>query len=124
MVSGVPVQGDIIMISADPRRGHEQQGRRPYICLSNKLISDCANIAIFAPISGTARKYPLYIPLEGVGTTGAVLLDQLIAIDYNARSFRYVESVPERLISELLEKVVLIFQPNAPAREGAAARGS
>jgi mRNA interferase MazF len=113
MVGGVPTQGDIVMVSADPRKGHEQKGYRPYICLSNKLISDYANIAVFAPISNTSRKYPLYIPLENTATTGSVLLDQLITIDYNARGFKYVETVTPDFLKELLEKAVLIFQPNS-----------
>jgi len=112
MVNGVPVQGDIIKINLNPKQGHEQAGYRPYICLSNKIISDMANIAIFAPISSTKRNYPLYINLQGTKTTGAVLLDQLVTIDYNARNFEFVESAPPNVISELLAKVILIFQPN------------
>ncbi len=115
MVDGVPVQGDIIRINLNPKQGHEQQGYRPYICLSNKIISDTANIAVFAPISTTKRKYPLYIKLKGTKTTGAAMLDQLVAIDYNARGFEFVESVPAAVIEELLQKVVLVFQPNQPA---------
>ncbi|MCL2571041.1 MAG: type II toxin-antitoxin system PemK/MazF family toxin [Defluviitaleaceae bacterium] len=112
MVNGVPVQGDIIKINLNPKQGHEQQGYRPYICLSNKIISDIANIAVFAPISSTMRNYPLYIKLRGTKITGAVLLDQVVTIDYNARNFEFVESVPANMINELLEKVILVFQPN------------
>ena len=114
MVNGVPVQGDIIKINLNPKQGHEQQGYRPYICLSNKIISDVANIAVFAPISNTKRQYPLYIPLDGTKITGAVLLDQLVTIDYNAREFSYVESVPSDMLKNLLSKVVLVFQENCP----------
>jgi len=112
MVNGVPVQGDIIKINLNPKQGHEQAGYRPYICLSNKIISDTANIAVFAPISNTKRNYPLYIKLQGTKTTGSVLLDQLVTIDYNARSFEFIESVPSSVKDELLSKVVLVFQPN------------
>jgi len=112
MVNGVPVQGDIIKINLNPKQGHEQQGYRPYICLSNKIISDMANIAVFAPISNTMRNYPLYIKLHGTKTTGSVLLDQVVTIDYNARNFEFIESVPANVISELLVKVILVFQPN------------
>jgi len=112
MVNGVPVQGDIIKINLNPKQGHEQQGYRPYICLSNKIISDIANIAVFAPISSTKRNYPLYIKLQGTKTTGSVLLDQLVTIDYNARNFAFIESVPANVINELLAKVILVFQPN------------
>ena len=106
------MQGDIVKLSAGPRQGHEQRGYRPYICLSHKLISDWANIAIFAPISNTARKYPLYVLLERTKTTGLVLLDQLVTLDYNARKFQYIETVPMDYLHALLEKVALIFQRN------------
>ena len=112
MVNGVPVQGDIIKINLNPKQGHEQAGYRPYICLSNKIISDIANIAVFAPISNTKRNYPLYIKLQDAQTTGAVMLDQLVTIDYNARNFEFIESVSANVIDELLTKVVLVFQPN------------
>jgi mRNA interferase MazF len=112
MVDGVPVQGDIIKIILDPKKGHEQAGYRPYICLSNKLVSDYANIAVFAPISNTKRQYPFYIPLKDTKTTGVVLLDQLVTIDYTVRQFRYIESVPDRFLKDLLDMVVLVFQGN------------
>jgi mRNA interferase MazF len=112
MVSNVPVQGDIIKINLDPKRGHEQKGHRPYICLSHHLVSDYANIAVFAPISNTLRRYPLYIPLRETKSTGVVLLDQLVAIDYIARQWSYVETVGNDLLDELLKKVVVIFQNN------------
>ncbi|MCL2386118.1 MAG: type II toxin-antitoxin system PemK/MazF family toxin [Defluviitaleaceae bacterium] len=117
MVKGVPVQGDIIKINLNPKQGHEQQGYRPYVCLSNKIISDIANIAVFAPISNTMRNYPLYIMLHGTKTTGSVLLDQLVTIDYNARNFEFIESVPTSVINELLAKVILVFQPNKKQAE-------
>ena len=112
MVNGVPMQGDIIKINLDPKKGHEQAGFRPYICLSNKIISDYANIAIFAPISNSKRKYPLYIPLQKTKTTGSILLDQMVTIDYNARDFRFVETVPSSFLTQLLSITVMVFQPN------------
>ncbi|MCD1862137.1 type II toxin-antitoxin system PemK/MazF family toxin [Listeria monocytogenes] len=108
-------QGDIIKINLNPKQGHEQQGYRPYICLSHHLVSDYANIAIFAPISNTSRTYPLYVPLTGTTTTGKVLLDQLVTIDYNARKHQYVETVSDPLLIKLLETVKVIFQKNERA---------
>jgi mRNA interferase MazF len=35
VVDGVPRQGDIIKLNLNPRMGHEQQGFRPVIVLSN-----------------------------------------------------------------------------------------
>ena len=112
MVNGTPMQGDIIKINLNPKKGHEQQGYRPYVCLSNRIISDNANIAVFAPISQTNRQYPMYIPLKGTKTSGVVMLDQLVTIDYNARGFEFVESVPSSVLTNLLYIVPMVFQPN------------
>ena len=112
MVNNVPMQGDIIKINLNSKQGHEQKGYRPYICLSHHLVSDYANIAIFAPISNTSRRYPLYVPLEKTKSTGVVLLDQLVTIDYNARQWRYIETVANEFLDELLKKVVVVFQNN------------
>ena len=30
-------QGDIVKMNLDPKQGHEQQGYRPYICLSYRI---------------------------------------------------------------------------------------
>lgn len=61
------------------------------------------------------RTYPLYVPLTGTTTTGKVLLDQLVTIDYNARKHQYVETVSDPLLTALLETVKVIFQKNERA---------
>ncbi|OJG15079.1 hypothetical protein RU97_GL002043 [Enterococcus canis] len=38
------------------------------------------------------------------------MLDQLVAIDYNARKHDFVETVSDDFIEELLKKVKVIFQ--------------
>lgn len=104
-------QGDIIKMNLDPKQGHEQQGYRPYICLSNKVVAQYARIAVFAPISNTPREFPFYVPVESkCETSGKVLLDQLVAIDFNARKYNYVETVSDSYICKLLEIVKTIFE--------------
>ncbi len=103
-------QGSIIKINLDPKAGHEQRGYRPYICLSHSIVTKYSNIAIFAPISNTGRNYPFYVPLDGTASTGKVLLDQLVTIDYNARNYRYVEDIPDDLLEKLLVRVKVLFE--------------
>jgi mRNA interferase MazF len=112
MVKNIPMQGDIIKINLDPKQGHEQKGYWFYICLSHHLVGDYANIAVFAPISNTSRRYPLYVPLKKTKSTGAVLLDQLVTIDYNTRQWSYVETVGNDFLNVLLKTVAVVFQNN------------
>lgn len=111
MVS-VPLQGDIIKLNLDPKQGHEQSGYRPYMCLSHKMISDTANVAIFAPISNTKRRYPFYVTLMDCKTNGVVMLDQLVTIDYKHRPYHFVESVSGDVLLPILRLVPLLFQYN------------
>ena len=107
----IPAQGEIVKVSIGRGKGHEPMGYRPFICLSSELISRYVNIAIFAPISTTERRYPLYIKLEpNLQTEGVVMLDQLVTIDYTARNAIYVETVSEKFLDRLLETVILVFQ--------------
>ncbi|MGT2884770.1 type II toxin-antitoxin system PemK/MazF family toxin [Streptococcus ferus] len=103
-------QGSIIKINLDPKQGHEQKGYRPYICLSHSVVTKYSNLAIFAPVSNTKRDYPFYVPLRDTETTGKVLLDQLVTIDFNARDYRYIEDVSDELLISLLARVKVLFE--------------
>ena len=110
MVNGIPQQGDIITIDLDPRMGHEQQGFRPVIILSNDIVSQYTNVVIVAPISTTQRRLPLYYNLpDNLNTKGTVLLDQLVTLDYKARSFKFIEKVSLDFLNQLLNIARRIF---------------
>jgi len=110
VVDGVPQQGDIIKLDLNPRKGHEQQGFRPVIVLSNNIVSQYTNVVIAAPISTTQRRLPLYRDLpDNLNTKGTVLLDQLVTLDYKARSFQFVEKIPVDFLLQLLSVTQRIF---------------
>ena len=110
MVNGVPEQGDIITIDLDPRMGHEQQGFRPVIVLSNNIVSQFTNVIIVAPVSSTQRRLPLYQNLpDNLKTKGTVLLDQLVTLDYKARSFNFIEKTSPNFLEKILNITRRIF---------------
>jgi mRNA interferase MazF len=110
LVNGVPQQGDIISLNLNPRKGHEQQGFRPVIVLSNNIVSRFTNVVIAAPISTTQRRLPLYHDLpDNLNTKGTVLLDQLVTLDYKARSFNFIETVSPDFLLQLLDITRRIF---------------
>jgi mRNA interferase MazF len=110
MVERAPSQGDIIKINLNPRKGREQQGYRPVIVLSADIVARYSNVVIVAPISTTERKLPLYCGLpKSLTTKGVVLLDQIVTIDYTARSFNFIERVPDDFLEGILDIVRRIF---------------
>ncbi|MDR2596297.1 MAG: type II toxin-antitoxin system PemK/MazF family toxin [Treponema sp.] len=110
MVDDIPQQGDIIKLNLNPRKGHEQQGFRPIIVLNNNIVSLYTNVVIVAPISTTQRRLPLYCDLpDNLITKGTVLLDQLVTLDYKARSFQFIEKVSVDFLLQLLSVTQRIF---------------
>ena len=90
--------------------GHEQQGFRPVIVLSNNIVSQYTNVVITAPVSTTQRRLPLYYDLPGnLNTKGTVLLDQLVTLDYQARSFNFIEKITPDFLLQLLDVTRRIF---------------
>ena len=112
MVDNMPLQGDIIKLNLDPKQGHEQKGYRPYLCLSHNLVAKNSRVVVLAPISNTTRNYPFYFSLSsiyGIQTTGKVLLDQLVAMDYTARNYNYIENINKEYMGKILNLTKLIF---------------
>jgi mRNA interferase MazF len=106
----IPKQGDIIRANLNPKKGHEQKGYRPLVVLSNDIVAKFTNVVIIAPISTTKRRLPLYIKMhDKCKTTGYVLLDQLVTIDYLVRNAKYIEKVPEKFLGKLLDVSRRIF---------------
>jgi mRNA interferase MazF len=78
--------------------------------LSNNIIPQYTNVIIAAPVSTTQRTLPLYRDLpDCLNTKGTVLLDQLVTLDYKARSFQFIEKVPSDFLLQLLSVTQRIF---------------
>lgn len=96
-------QGAIIKVNLDPKLGHEQNGYRPVLVISNEMYNSKTNLLIVLPITNTYRKFPLHISLDHrTQTTGEILCEQVVTIDHRARGYQFVEIIPD----DLLEKAI------------------
>ena len=107
-------RGDIFLVSLDPTSGHEQQGTRPALVITPDHYNRLTNAPIVAPITSGgqfARIAGLTVSLSGFGiqTSGVIRRDQLRTIDLRSRGARYLESVPNALVQEVLEKVIALL---------------
>lgn len=94
-------QGDIIKVSFDPQRGHEQAGYRPAIVVSNNVFNQKANVVLLCPITNTRNNFPLHVCLdERTKTTGSILCEQIKALDLNIRAYSFVERVPQDILTK------------------------
>lgn len=108
-------QGDIYVVSLDPTFGHEQQGTRPVLILSNDPFNQRMGTPIIGPIStggNFARVAGFTVSLMGCGTqtVGVVRCDQPRTLDLAARKARRLEAVPGYILQEVLDKVQSIFE--------------
>ena len=102
-----PRQGDIIMMDFDPTKGHEQQGRRPAVVVSNASYNKFARgVAIACPITGTDRGIPLQPKLDKrTATSGVIMTDQVKALDLTKRNAEFVEQLPANILAEVCDIV-------------------
>jgi len=100
-------QGNIVWLNFDPRTGHEQQGRRPAVIISNNDVNKFLNTrAMVCPISGTNKGYPFQPELDSrTKTSGVILCDQTMVLDMEARYAEYIEDLPDDLLDQVIDIV-------------------
>jgi len=108
-------RGDIYLVSLDPTRGHEQQGRRPVLVVSPDAFNQLTRVPIVVPITtggSFARTAGFAVSLTGAGirTTGVVRCDQPRALDLGSGGGRKLETVPAAIIDEVLAKLASLFE--------------
>lgn len=97
-------QGDIIKVNFNPHVGHEQAGYRPALVVSNDTFNLNTKLAIVCPITNTDNKFPLHIPLDSrTITTGFVLCEHVKTLDLNARTYNFVEKIPEDILKKVCD---------------------
>lgn len=96
--------GDIIKIDMSPAKGHEQQGYRPAIVVSEKNVHKETDLIWVLPITNTDKGYPTHVPINGRTesnqTTGCVLCEKIKAIDPSARNATLSDQANEELIED------------------------
>ena len=98
----IPKKGDLVILTFDPSAGHEQQGRRPALIISNEVFNKHVGLAIACPITNTDRNFPFHVKLDSTNLTGFVMTEQIKSVDYNVRKVKFVE----RVSYEVMEKVL------------------
>ena len=109
MTTYAPRRGDVVWLTFNPQAGHEQAGRQPAIVISPESYNRKVGLALFCPITTRVKGYPFEVALpESHGTTGAILTDQLKSLDWRARRVEFIETLPEKVVAEVLRKVNLL----------------
>ena len=107
-------RGEIWLVRLDPTAGHEQRGTRPVLIVSPAPFNALTGTPVVLPITtggSFARRRGFAVSLEDAGTRtiGAIRCDQPRALDIAARKGRHLESVPERIMDDVLARLAAIL---------------
>jgi mRNA interferase MazF len=106
----IPEQGDIVYFDFSPTRGKEQAGSRPGLVLSRAFFNKASSVALVAPITSKQKGYPFEVLLDSKKISGVALIDQVRAVDYEARGLKRVSSASESAIEEAKDKFIKLVQ--------------
>ncbi|MCM3710590.1 endoribonuclease MazF [Sporosarcina luteola] len=110
MVKYVPERGDLIWLSFSPQSGAEQAGRRPAIVLSPSAYNEKSGLVLVCPVTSKQKGYPFEVMLkDSLKTSGTVLSDQVLSLDWRAREASFIEHIDEAALADILENVRLLL---------------
>ncbi len=108
--SYIPDRCDIVWITFDPQRGHEQSGHRPGFIVTPRRYNDLTGLAYICPVTSRVRGYPFEVKLpEAAPVKGVIMVDQMRSLDWRARKPRY-ECRCEQVISEVVERLMSLIE--------------
>jgi mRNA interferase ChpB len=106
---GVPDRGDLLHIDLDPTKGREQRGKRFVLVLSPADFNRFGLVLVCPVTQGGefAREHGFAVSLSAAGTRtqGIVLCHQVRTLDYKERAGKWVETLPEAILEEVLARV-------------------
>lgn len=110
-------RGDVYWVDPNPIAGREVKDRHRFVVITPKAIN-ALGIAMTVPVvSGGAfgREMGLAVPVVGHDTTGVAVCNQVRSFDIEARersgSARYVETLDEATVEEIVNRVVSVIDP-------------
>jgi mRNA-degrading endonuclease toxin of MazEF toxin-antitoxin module len=109
-VSALPERGALVWVDFTPQSGREQAGHRPALVISPRIYHERSRLAVVCPITSSLRPWPWKVALPpGLPVSGAVLVDQLRAIDREARGLRTAGVAPQTVVAEVQAKLAALL---------------
>jgi mRNA interferase MazF len=85
VIAYVPDLGDIAWLDFDPQAGREQGRRRPALVLTEQAYNRASGLVIVCPLTSKRKPYPFALPVVVEKVEGAVLVDHVKSVDWEAR---------------------------------------
>ena len=97
-------------LTFDPQAGHEQAGVRPAVVLSPRVYNERSSLIAVVPVTRQIKGYPFEVVLPpDLPVHGAVLSDQIKSVDWRARDARFICSLPETILKNILQRACVLL---------------
>ena len=105
-----PEKGDIVWCLLNLIKGHEQSGTRPCVVVSGTFFNQKTGTAVVCPITSKDKKdFYFRVKIDAEAVKGFVMADQIRTIDWKERVIRSDGSVSTSLLSEVYDKLSVLF---------------
>ena len=114
-------RGTLILVDLEPTLGHEQQGTRPCVVVSDAAVNSSQRFPLIAviPVTGTPATGALYPSLapgaSGLTKPSTALVDQLRSIDKQRIRKRYGQVSPQEL--EAIDSGLCLYLGLEPSQD-------
>lgn len=106
-----PDCGHFVVLDFSPTAGTEQAGRRPALILSPLQYNIATSLAFACPVTNQMKGSPFEVPIpKGARVTGAILANQLRAVDWLARNVEFLSVAPKETVIEVLARIEAVLQ--------------
>jgi len=107
--------GDVVWIDFGIAVGHEQAGRRPALVVSPSSYNQASSLLVVCPITRNDAPWPFKVPLPPIGrVTGAVVVDQIRAVDPVVRHCHRFGAVAADVLDEVRRRLSLLTGLESP----------
>ena len=105
----VPQAGDVVWLDFDPQTGREQAKHRPALIITDRSYNQASGLAVVCPLTSRRKPYPFALPITLDKVDGAVLVDQLKSLDWQARKASFHSKVDPALLSKVRAYIAVLL---------------
>lgn len=102
-------QGEVVYVDFEPHRGHDPSKYRPALVLSATDFNYGASMTVLCPITTTDNGYPFHVYVDSGEVAGYACVEQMRALDLEARRYRRAGWADADGMNEALSLVGAVF---------------
>jgi mRNA interferase MazF len=106
----VPEAGDIAWLDFDPQAGREQARRRPALVLTDQAYNRASGLVVVCPLTSKRKPYPFALPVTVDSVEGAVLVDHLKSMDWEARNVAFHSKADADLLRRVRAYIAVLLR--------------